>query len=203
MFIEFDWRLTTWHYFYVLPFIFTLHLNNKAIPRTWIPWGMLKLNATHWWYQPNQPLFTFFLVSYLYTCTHYDFCVSFPSVQLQGNISGGNYPPPQFAVYMMNVISAIHMITIAFFFLGDQVWTMLGLTSPPSWYNTCKQYPMQTLVFIFLILPSFGTKFVTTGAFEISCNGDVLFSKLESGRFPNANDLISAFKDFGLTHHTH
>lgn len=121
--------------------------------------------------------------------------------ELQDNISGGNYPPPKFAEYMMNAISAIHLITIAFCFIGDYLWTMLGMNSPPYWYSTCKQYPMQTLVFIFLILPSFGTKFVVTGAFEITCNGEVLFSKIESGRFPDANDLISAFKDFGLTHY--
>ena len=111
-------------------------------------------------------------------CTHYISFFSFISIKLQDNISGGNYPPPKFAEYMMNAISAIHLITIAFCFIGDYLWTMLGMNSPPYWYSTCKQYPMQTLVFIFLILPSFGTKFVVTGAFEIMCNGEVLFSKI-------------------------
>ena len=92
------------------------------------------------------------------------------------------------------------MITIAFFFAGDNLWNTFGVTNPPSWYYTCKQYPMQTLVTIFLIVPSIGQSFVTTGAFEITCNGEVLFSKLQSGRFPNGPDLIEAFKNFGLVH---
>jgi selT/selW/selH-like putative selenoprotein len=99
----------------------------------------------------------------------------------------------------MNVVSFIHMITIAFFFLGDTLWNMLGFTTPPSWYSTCKQYPVQSLVGIFLIMPSFFQSFITTGAFEIMCNGEVLFSKLDSGRFPNGVDLVEVFKNFGLT----
>lgn len=84
--------------------------------------------------------------------------------------------------------------------MGDNLWNMIGITNPPTWYYTCKQYPMQTLVTIFLIIPSFGQKFVVTGAFEIMCNDQVLFSKVELGRFPNGPELIELFKNFGLTH---
>lgn len=118
--------------------------------------------------------------------------------ELRGNITGGNYPPPEWAMQLMNVISVIHMITIAFFFFGDNLWTMFGFTTPPSWYRTCKQYPMQTLVTIFLIIPSFVQKYITTGAFEITCNGELLFSKIQTGGFPNGVELIEAFKSFGL-----
>mmetsp|Transcript_11446 Transcript_11446/g.14415 ORF Transcript_11446/g.14415 Transcript_11446/m.14415 type:complete len:140 (+) Transcript_11446:356-775(+) len=120
--------------------------------------------------------------------------------ELRGNITGGNYPPPEWALKLMNVISVLHMITIAFFFLGDGLWTMIGLSSPPSWYQTCKQYPVQTLVTIFLIIPSFVQKYITTGAFEITCNGELMFSKIQSGRFPNGVELIEIFKNYGLAH---
>lgn len=122
--------------------------------------------------------------------------------ELRGNITGGNKAPPQFAVYMMNVVSFLHLITIAFFFMGDNLWNIIGVTQPPSWYYTCKQYPLQTLVTIFLVIPSIGQKFVTTGAFEIMCNDQVLFSKIQTGRFPNGADLIDVFKNFGLVEAT-
>jgi selT/selW/selH-like putative selenoprotein len=34
---------------------------------------------------------------------------------------------------------------------------------------------------------------VTTGAFEIAVDGQVVFSKLQMGRFPEADDLIKIF----------
>lgn len=92
------------------------------------------------------------------------------------------------------------MVTVAFFFLGDGLWITFGCRTPPSWYLTCKEYPLQSLVFIFLIVPSFAQSFVTTGAFEIMCNGEVLFSKLETGRFPNGQELIEMFKNVGVIH---
>ena len=33
---------------------------------------------------------------------------------------------------------------------------------------------------------------------KITCNGEILFSKLQTGRFPNGVELIEAFKNFGL-----
>mmetsp|Transcript_25861 Transcript_25861/g.31881 ORF Transcript_25861/g.31881 Transcript_25861/m.31881 type:complete len:146 (+) Transcript_25861:268-705(+) len=121
--------------------------------------------------------------------------------ELRDNITGGNYAPPKFAVYMMKVISVFHMITIAFCFLGDNLWTYIpGISAPPDWYINAKKYPLQSLITIFLIIPSFAQSFITTGAFEIACNDEVLFSKLALNRFPNGNDLIEAFKNFGLAH---
>ena len=84
--------------------------------------------------------------------------------------------------------------------MGDNLWTMIGFSSPPAWYLSCKQYPVQSLITIFLIIPTMVQKFITTGAFEIMCNDQVLFSKLALGRFPNGVDLIDVFKNFGLVH---
>jgi selT/selW/selH-like putative selenoprotein len=129
------------------------------------------------------------LLSYLFYIT-----------KLRGNITGGNFAPPKFATYLMNIISVVHVIVIAFFFLGDSIWKMLGINTPPALYQTCKDYPVQTLVTIFLVVPSFAQSFMTTGAFEVMCNGQVIFSKLETGRFPNGVELVDMFKTFGLMH---
>merc|ERR1712038_543842 len=90
--------------------------------------------------------------------------------------------------------------------------------TPPSWYRTMKsEYPMQALSFIFLILPTFVQSMQTTGAFEIVLHygGDAggagdgvvgqgyekaltLFSKLETGQFPNGSELIQGLQRFGF-----
>lgn len=119
--------------------------------------------------------------------------------ELRGNISGGNYPPPEWTATAQKAISLLHILTIAAIAFGDSFWSIVPFfNGPPRWYQTCKEYPMQTFVGIFFIIPTFVQAFVTTGAFEISLNGEVLFSKIELGRFPNGQDLIGMFQTAGL-----
>lgn len=121
----------------------------------------------------------------------------FPS--LRGNISGGNFPPPPLAILMMKVLSFIHLLAIAALLLGDKLWTLFPFVrSPPGWYLTAKQYPMQTFVGLFFILPTFLQSFITTGAFEIMLDGKILFSKIQTGRFPNGPELIEIFERAGF-----
>lgn len=70
--------------------------------------------------------------------------------------------------------------------------------SPPTWYNTAKQYPMQTFIFLFFVLPTFVQSFITTGAFEIALDGAVVFSKIQTGRFPTGPELIEIFQKAGI-----
>jgi selT/selW/selH-like putative selenoprotein len=123
----------------------------------------------------------------------------FPS--LQDNISGGNHPPPPFAVLMMKALSYIHLLAIALAFMGDKIWSYIPFVkSPPGWYVTAKQYPMQSFVLLFFIVPTFLQSFVTTGAFEIMLDGKILFSKIQTGRFPDGPELIEIFENAGLAH---
>lgn len=120
--------------------------------------------------------------------------------ELRGKISGGNHPPPEYATYLMKAISAMHMIAIAFIFLGDTAWNFVPFVSePPQWYKTCRQYPIQTFIFLFFLVPTIVQSKLTTGAFEIMLDGEVLFSKISSGRFPNGPELIEIFTKAGLT----
>lgn len=114
--------------------------------------------------------------------------------ELQGKISGGNPPIPPHVTMQQQFLSIIHMIAIAFIFIGDSLWNMIPfLNGPPQWYQTCKAYPMQTFMGLFFVLPTLIQNQLTTGAFEIMLDGDVLFSKIELGRFPNGPELVELF----------
>lgn len=115
--------------------------------------------------------------------------------ELVGSIDGGNPPIPPHVEFQQQILSVIHMIAIAIIFIGDRFWDMIPFVNgPPQWYQTCKAYPMQTFMALFFVIPTFIQSQVTTGAFEILCDGDVLFSKIESGRFPNAPELVEMFQ---------
>jgi selT/selW/selH-like putative selenoprotein len=115
--------------------------------------------------------------------------------ELRGNISGGHYPPPPTAVFMMQALQYVHVATIVFLFMGDKIWSYIPgfQNGPPNWYQTCKMYPMQTLLFIFFFLPTILQSSMTTGAFEIDIDGKTVFSRLESKRFPTGDELIELF----------
>lgn len=80
-------------------------------------------------------------------------------------------------------------------FMGDGLWNMIPMVSgPPKWYQTCKQYPLQTFMGLFFVLPTLIQSQITSGAFEIALDGEVLFSKIALGRFPNGPELVHLFQ---------
>lgn len=119
--------------------------------------------------------------------------------ELRGKITGGNYPPPPYTVIMMQILSAIHLLAIVFVMFGDAVWSYIPYFSshgPPELYKTAKQYPMQTFVILLFVIPTLVQSKVTTGAFEIALDGNIVFSKISSGRFPDGPELIELFQKF-------
>jgi len=117
--------------------------------------------------------------------------------ELQGNISGGNYPPPAYAVLLMQLVSIIHICIIPFALIGDVLWSYLPYFSsrgPPKIYKTAKQYPMQTFMILFFLVPTVVQSKITTGAFEIMLDDEVIFSKMAMGRFPDYPELLQKFQ---------
>ena len=54
----------------------------------------------------------------------------------------------------------------------------------PAVLATLQNNKMQTVLFLFFV-SSFSQKLLVTGAFEVSYNGQLIFSKLESGQVPS------------------
>ena len=73
----------------------------------------------------------------------------------------------------------------------------LGYTDTPPFVRNLQEN--QATVFISLFLMStVAQNFMSTGAFEISLNGKMLFSKLETGRMPTLNEIVSSLDQYGL-----
>jgi len=122
--------------------------------------------------------------------------IRFP--ELKGHISGGHYPPPGWAVKMLQVFSYLQVIILIFAVIGDVIWYFLYLNSPPSWYIVCKENKLQLFLFVFLIVPTILQSLLRTGAFEIILDGEIIFSKLSLGNFPTGNELVELFVKAGF-----
>jgi len=116
-----------------------------------------------------------------------------------GDISGDNYPPPEYATLLMNIFSFIQMFTLAAIFAGEGIFKMVPFISQtPQWYHTAKENPAFVLMAVFLFIPSILNSFVVTGAFEVILDGVVIYSKLETGSMPTGPMIIEAFAKAGI-----
>lgn len=122
---------------------------------------------------------------------------SFP--ELRGRVTGENYPPPPVIGMFVNFLSVVQLFFIAAMFMGDGIWSFLRFQQPPEIWFTAKQYGMQIGIAVFLLVPQIINSYVITGAFEVALDGTVVFSKLETGKMPQAEELIAPFEAAGLT----
>jgi len=112
------------------------------------------------------------------------------------NIHGMVHPPTPTAELVGQVIGAIWFVGIALLFGGNYIFSMIGIPEP-SWYQTVKGNPVGVFVGLFL-LNNVGGALMQTGAFEVYLNNELVYSKLQTGRMPNGDDIIRALSTHGL-----
>lgn len=116
--------------------------------------------------------------------------------ELHGRISGGHYPPPAYATLIASAVSYLWTFGIVLIIGGSAIFKFLGMPEPELsvWVSNNKG---STFLALF-VLNNIANSLVATGAFEVYLDGEVIYSKLTSGRFPGAADLLSALQARGL-----
>mmetsp|Transcript_1771 Transcript_1771/g.2781 ORF Transcript_1771/g.2781 Transcript_1771/m.2781 type:complete len:136 (+) Transcript_1771:373-780(+) len=115
---------------------------------------------------------------------------------LIGFIDGENYPPPLSSQYIASATSLLFFGGLVLLMLGDQIFANLGIPEP-DFYVYMKNNKMTSFGALF-VLNNLGNSMLTTGAFEIFVNGDLVFSKLQTGRFPNGDELVEIMNRFNI-----
>ena len=120
--------------------------------------------------------------------------------ELQGKIQGGLYPVPPAAELASSIISFLQLVGVAWMVVGgDKLCRMVGFRGPlPSIYFTIQENSMPILIGLFLLAPQIVNSFSNNGAFEIYLGDDKVFSKIDSGGMPTAEQLIATLKSMGL-----
>lgn len=104
-------------------------------------------------------------------------------------VIGRNFPPSPQKVMIAQIGQYAFFLGIAVLFFGDGLFRMLGMAHPP-WYNAMTENKMQTCLFLW-IMNSFATSQMSTGAFEVSFDGELIFSKMETNRLPTMDELVN------------
>jgi thioredoxin reductase-like selenoprotein T len=112
------------------------------------------------------------------------------------NISGSTYPPTPTAELIASVTNTIWLFGIALLFGGSYLFKAFQLEEPKL-YKMMKENQVASFVILFM-MNSIGSSQLSTGAFEISVNDVVVFSKLQQGRLPNLTDIVDGLVSQGF-----
>ncbi|XP_027337866.1 selT-like protein isoform X2 [Abrus precatorius] len=109
---------------------------------------------------------------------------AFPGI----NVILANYPPPLPKRILSKVIPVVQTGFIIAIVSGEQIFPRLGIT-PPSWYYSLRANKFRSIASTWLLANFLQSFLQSSGAFEVYCNGELVFSKLKENRFPGEIEL--------------
>ncbi|KAL4189719.1 hypothetical protein AMTRI_Chr08g166770 [Amborella trichopoda] len=115
---------------------------------------------------------------------------SFPGI----DVVLANYPPPLPKRLLSKVVPVAQVGVIAIVMAGEHIFPRLGYMTPPPWFFSLRQNRFGTIATTWLLGNVLQSFLQSSGAFELYCNDDLVFSKLKEGRFPSEfemRDIIS------------
>lgn len=77
---------------------------------------------------------------------------------------------------------------------GNKIFELFGVPVP-SWYSGVQENKMMTMVGVFFLGNMIESSLLSSGAFEVTVNGEPVWSKLETGYMPSMEHLISVIDD--------
>ncbi|KAL7648757.1 UNVERIFIED_CONTAM: hypothetical protein RMT77_000669 [Armadillidium vulgare] len=105
------------------------------------------------------------------------------------SIFGDNYPPPDWRVLFAQILGIAKLILLGCVLFGLNLWEMMGAITPP-WFTWLTQNKIYGGMMIFFLSNALEGQLMSTGAFEITFNDVPVWSKLETGRIPQPNELF-------------
>lgn len=114
-----------------------------------------------------------------------------------GAVDAVQYPPHPMGVVAVQIAGVTQMALIVLMIGGTNVFKMLGVAPVPEWYQVIADNKILAFGSVWMG-NNVAAQLVATGAFEIEVDGVLVFSKLETGRLPDVNDIHSAMRRLGL-----
>jgi len=109
-----------------------------------------------------------------------------PDLVVEGHYHEADEPKPTIAK-AVNMLYGFLLVTIIF---GDKVFAALGMPMPGLLVQA-RENQMWSMFGIYYVGNLIAQNLMNTGAFEISYNGQMVWSKLESGRLPSWPELMA------------
>eukprot|EP01025_Chloroclados_australasicus_P028824 TRINITY_DN2857_c0_g1_i1.p5 TRINITY_DN2857_c0_g1~~TRINITY_DN2857_c0_g1_i1.p5 ORF type:complete len:134 (-),score=16.58 TRINITY_DN2857_c0_g1_i1:665-1066(-) len=111
-------------------------------------------------------------------------------------VLGTMYPIPVYKKTLAQVTQALQMGSMGVVFFGEQLRQFVGISEDmvPTWYQQMQQNKIGVAMGIWFVGNAVNDQLVSTGAFEVYYNGQLIFSKLDKGRLPNLAEIFDGIE---------
>jgi len=110
-------------------------------------------------------------------------------------ISGENYNPGSFRLEISQFLGMVKMIIIAMVVFNFNPWVYMELGPTPSYVSWALENKIYACLMTFFLINAVETQLISSGAFEVTVNGEKVWSKLESGGAPQPVTLVNLVRE--------
>jgi len=96
---------------------------------------------------------------------------------------------------MSQLLGVLKFIVMGMVIYGFNPWSQMGLGSTPGIVTWAFENKIYACLMTFFLCNMVETQLISSGAFEVTVNGDKVWSKLESGGAPQPGTLINLVRD--------
>lgn len=107
---------------------------------------------------------------------------------------GDNFPATPLKQFVAKTLFYVRMGVLLIMLTGTKLFDMFGVPVP-EWYNGLQENKMMAMVGVFFMGNMVESSLLSSGAFEVSVNGEMVWSKMETGYLPSLEHLISLIED--------
>lgn len=113
-------------------------------------------------------------------------------------VEGANHPPSAAGKMASAMVSTAQMVLILAATVGEGLASALGVP-PPAVLEGLKQNRMAVCAGAWFVGSAFSQSMLKTGAFEVSLDGELVWSGMQTGRPPNGpGEVLKALYAHGL-----
>ena len=113
-------------------------------------------------------------------------------------ITGENYNPGSGRVELSQFIGICKMLVIGCIMFTFNPWTHFGpetLGRCPSIVTWALENKIYACLMVFFLSNMIETQLISSGAFEVTVNGNLIWSKLETGGAPQPQNLVNLVRE--------
>ncbi|KDR10781.1 SelT-like protein [Zootermopsis nevadensis] len=104
-------------------------------------------------------------------------------------VEGEHYVPPGYNMFLAKALGIGKLLIIMCILSGVNIFDFFGHIEP-SWWKWCVENKLYSCMMLFFLCNALEGQLVATGAFEIYFNDVPIWSKLETGRIPQPQELF-------------
>jgi len=108
-----------------------------------------------------------------------------PAIQISGMV----YPPSPINSLLATLCSWLFILGLVVMFAGEHIFNALHFAPGQRLCQLIKQNQSLAMVLLFAC-HWMSSQLISTGAFEVFYNDQLVFSKLATGELPNPNELV-------------